>query len=89
MLGPKFEDYFARTGISMRYFAKEIGAYPEHVHNWVKGKRPIPQKYWKKIVKQSGGAITLCDLLDNFMKDSDEINVSPGKTPDTCIVSLK
>jgi DNA-binding transcriptional regulator YdaS (Cro superfamily) len=88
-LGNKFEEYFTRTGISGKWFAEKIGIHPNSLYGWIAGSRPIPQKYWKKIVSVSGGAITLCDLMKVFIKDQSEIDVIPGKTPDTCTIILK
>lgn len=89
MIGKKFEEYFERTGVMRSWFAKQIGISAQTLYLWIQGQRPIPQEHWDKIVRVSGGYISLCDLMKNFIKDSSRIDVLPGKTPDTCIISLK
>ncbi len=89
MIREKFEDYFQKSGVMKSWFAKQIGISPQVLYFWINGYKPIPKEHWQKIILQSGGTITLSDLMSNFMKDSEEFIVKPGKTPDTCIVTLK
>lgn len=89
MIKKKFDDYFQQSGVKKNWFAEQIGVTPQLLYFWMQGDRKIPQNYWKKIIIHSGGYITLCDLMQTFIKDFSDFQIMPGKSPDSCCIVLK
>ena len=50
------------SGLSQKALAEAIGVFPQALHQWVSGKRPVPAKHCIAIEIATGGAVTRHDL---------------------------
>lgn len=58
----KLKDYLDSNRIEYKEFAKKIGInYCALIHA-LKGRRKIPQKFWKAIIEETHGKVSLGDL---------------------------
>ncbi len=65
----KLKRYIEEKGLKKNKFAERLGMSPILLNRILKGSDPIPKKYWRKIVKETYGEITLTDILEDFLKD--------------------
>lgn len=88
-VGPKLEKFFKRSGIQKKWFAERLDIAPKYFYQIVKGKFPMPKKYWEEVVDMTNGQITLGDLVEDFLGFDSALKVDDNGTYGHCSVSFK
>lgn len=65
----KLKEYLDKNGIRITWFAEQIGIHRNALAEAVYGRRPIPAKYWKKIVILTENQVKLEDLVNEAYPD--------------------
>ena len=68
----KLRTYLERNSMTRRAFAKRVGCSPQAVGYYVTGDRRPSLPVALKIVKATGGKVTLKDLLDGKSEQTEE-----------------
>lgn len=88
-IGEKLKVYFNDTGVQKKWLADRIGMNEEYLYQIVAGRRAVPQQYWKPLISWTHGKITLMDLLEDIIKETEDIRVEPINGQNVCQLSLK
>lgn len=68
----KLKEYIEKKGLIKKRFCERVGIPYNAFSEILEGKRSIPKKYWKKIVKETGGEISLNDLVEYFLEEFED-----------------
>lgn len=60
----RLKKYIEDNGIQRKWFAEKIGMKPSYLYLILSGKRPIPKKYWLKIIQLTNNHFKVEDFLD-------------------------
>lgn len=85
----KLKDYFTENGLQMKWFADKIGMSRHQIYQVIGGYAHLPPKYWAAVMKITKGKITLCDIIQDYFRDVEEVEVKESNKLDECLVSLK
>lgn len=85
----KLKKFFEDKGMQRGWIAKKIGINPKYFYQIIHGSFPMPKKYWKGLILVTGGAVTLEDLLWDYLGDDEGVKVETSGDCASCIVSLK
>ncbi len=89
-LKDSFNKYFEECGLHRQWFAKKLGIVPHSFYQMVAGNIPIPKSKWRDVIRLSGGAISLADILSYYLDDWDLTIVEyKNRQPLKCIVKMK
>ncbi|HDZ25426.1 MAG TPA: XRE family transcriptional regulator [Candidatus Aminicenantes bacterium] len=65
----KLREYLKEYGIRKTWFAKKIGINPTSLSDALGGRKKIPEKYWKKIVRLTQKKVKIEDLFNDSYPD--------------------
>lgn len=88
-LEKKIKNYFKENGLQIKWFAEKLGITKQQLYQVVGGHAPLPRKCWRRMVILTGGRITLADILSEYLRNIEEIEIRSGGFADRCEVSLK
>lgn len=66
--------YLNESGLRNDWFAKQIGLTPGRFSQMLCDNRPVPEKFWKRIVECTQGVVTLADLLEDRFSSVFEVS---------------
>ncbi len=89
----KFKEYFIETGVQKVWLARKLGITPASMWTLCAGKKPVPRKYWERLVEHTRGFITLEDLVHDQLeyeaKKIGIINIKQTSPTNEWIITLK
>ncbi len=85
----KLKEHIEENGIQKVWFAKKIGVSSSFLHQMLGSKASPPKKCWKNLIVLTRGKITLGDILECCLRDSNFLSVRPGDKAITCEVCVK
>lgn len=88
-LSEKLKKYVKDNGLQLQGMSKQLGMSRVQFYRIVSGDCPLPQKYWKKIIKMTNGLVTLGDILADRFKKLQQLEIKSYGFPDRCEISLK
>lgn len=88
-LSQKLSIYFEETGVQKNWFARKIGLEPKLFYQILSGHRALPLEYWRPIINWTNGKITLKDLVEDSLRDSEGLELFGTEDKLGCHVSLK
>src|SRR5271166_1099684 len=60
----EYMEWIAKTRGLLTQLALELQVSPSYISAWRSGHQHVPQKYWRKIEKITGGYVTIGEILD-------------------------
>lgn len=89
----KLDNFFEENGIQKVWLAKKLGMSKPMIYAALAGTRPIPFKYWKKVLEYTRGYISQEDLVHDYiehhLKKVSTIDWKRNKDGKSWTVSLK
>jgi DNA-binding transcriptional regulator YdaS (Cro superfamily) len=75
----KLEEYLNHLGIRHSYFSKKIGASPQRMHAWLKGKCRPPLEFILLIERETRGNVAIQDWLCDKEDKANKAENKSGK----------
>lgn len=88
-LQDKLKEYFEESGRQQMWIAKKLGLKRELFYNVTNGRYKLHKRYWSEIIRLTEGKITLADLLEQEVKDLEDIQIKATNNPEKCEVIIK
>jgi hypothetical protein len=85
----KIKNFVDEKGVRKQWIADKLGMPRQQFYSVSSGFTPCPKKYWVKLMQITEGHVSMEDLMEDFLKEFDFIEVRHYKNPRECIVSLK
>lgn len=85
----KLKNFFEEKGLQRGWMAKKIGINPKYFYQIIHGSFPMPKKYWTQLILITSGAVTLEDLMADYLGEDEGVKVESIGDCASCIVSLK
>lgn len=87
--GEKFERYCKKMGIQKRWFAEQLGMNRSQISQFCNGSVSLPKKFWIEMMNLTNGEITFADLMADFLKSFDFLEVPECSSKNKCEVYIK
>jgi len=84
----KLSGYCRENGIRKNWMAEKLDMPVSQFFYITKGEKKLPKKYWKTLIKITGGFITPSDLIQQYFVDDDIVRVEVCSESE-CKVSLR
>lgn len=88
-LGNKLKEYFKEHGVQMMWFAEKLEMDKQQFYQICAGGRPLPDKYWKELIRLTKGYVTIYDILATYFSWIEILNFENVGKISKCEVSLK
>lgn len=85
----KLINYFKKNGIQKKWFAQQLGIPPAQLSNFIRGIVPLPKRYWMEIMALTEGEVSLGDLMTDYLKPIEFLEVNIGYSKTKCEVTIK
>lgn len=84
----KISEYCKENGVRKNWIAAKLEMPVSQFFYITKGEKRLPKKYWKKIIKITGGFISPSDLIQDYFSEDDVVRVEVCSETE-CKISLK
>lgn len=85
----KLVKYITKNGIKKKWFAQQLGISSSQFCQFYSGLVNVPKKHWVKLIEMTGGEVTFSDLLSDYLKPIEFIEVATTTSKNKCEVILK